>query len=113
VITSDILGKHGRIFNQKENWGRAHICEFHRRIYDELILSGNNELATKIIPLLEEAYLLGIRMQNKLVKYKLEQVDPITEPIEDTGKALERRKERKRLEELLAWGENEVSKSVG
>lgn len=113
MITSDILGKHGRIFNQKENWGKAHICEFHRRIYDELILSGNNELAEKIIPLLEEAYLLGIRMQNKLVEYKLKQIDPVTESIKDTGKALERRKERKRLEELLAWGKNEISADLG
>jgi hypothetical protein len=109
----NIFDRHGRIFNQKENWGRVNVCEINRRIYDELILSGNKELIDKLVPLLEQAYLLGISMQNRLVQYKLQFVDPIEESVEDTGKALERREERKRLEELLVWGQNEVSKSVG
>ncbi|KKN66215.1 hypothetical protein LCGC14_0473560 [marine sediment metagenome] len=48
------------------------ICEVHRQIYDELVLglSANDELLNKIVPLLEEAFGLGIKIVKKLLDTK-------------------------------------------
>lgn len=48
------------------------ICELHRQIYDNLILSFHDrprELK-KIIPILESAFRAGLKMTKKLVEYK-------------------------------------------
>jgi hypothetical protein len=48
-------------------WPLRTICEVHRELYDLLAL----EKYDQILPLLEEAYELGIKMTKKLVEYKL------------------------------------------
>lgn len=48
------------------------ICEVHRELYDFLIKEEkiDNETANKIIDFLEEAYLIGKKMNSKLRQYK-------------------------------------------
>ena len=47
------------------------ICEVHREIYDLLILNfKNQEITSSIIKLLEEAFILGLKMNSKLIEYK-------------------------------------------
>lgn len=48
-------------------WPQRTICEVHRQLYDCLVL-GRMDL---MLPLLEEAYILGIKMTKKLTEYKL------------------------------------------
>ena len=100
-----IWDKHGRIFGNKNNWGKVTICETNRRLHDLLILSGNKELIAQLDPLLEQAYKQGIAMQNQLVKYNLDQI-PIPETTDCTQTALNIRTKRQELEELLKRGES-------
>jgi hypothetical protein len=79
------------------------ICEVHREIYDHLVI----ELATtrpdvieKIVPLLEEAFLMGVKLNKKLVEYKLANQDK-TGDVNDTKKSIKLRRERIRLVKLL------------
>lgn len=54
-------------------WPERTICEVHREIYDLLVAglwTTNQQLLYKIIPLLEEAYIDGIKMTKKLVDNK-------------------------------------------
>ncbi len=49
------------------------ICEVHRNIYDIIvleILESNPKLAKNLSDLLEEAFVMGIKMAKKLKKYK-------------------------------------------
>jgi hypothetical protein len=52
-------------------WFEPTICEKHRQIYDYLVVHGDVELLEKITPLLEGAYIDGVKMTKKLVDYKL------------------------------------------
>jgi len=51
---------------------RRTICEVHRQLYDHCIvyLDDRPELRDKMAELIEEAYQMGIKMNNKLVEYK-------------------------------------------
>jgi len=54
-------------------WGNETICELHREIYDLLVLGLHNtnaELLNKIIPILERAYICGIKMNRKMIESK-------------------------------------------
>ena len=46
---------------------RRTICEVHRHIYDLLMIRYNDD---EIADLLDEAFVIGIKMNNKLVEYK-------------------------------------------
>ena len=78
------------------------ICEVHREIYDILVI----ELATtrpdvieKIVPLLEEAFIMGVKLNKALVEHKLSQ--DFTAEQTDIKTALARRRERLRLVMML------------
>lgn len=83
-------------------YNKVTICEKHREIYDVLI----TELATtrpdvieRIVPLLEEAYIMGIKLNKRLVEHKLS--EDYTAPANDMEKAKELREKRIRLVEML------------
>ena len=49
------------------------ICEVHRIIYDLLVINlykENRELLKDIIKPLEEAFIIGVRMNHRLIKHK-------------------------------------------
>lgn len=78
------------------------ICEVHREIYDVLVI----ELATtrpdvieKIVPLLEESFLMGVKMNKALAEHKLSQ--DYTEKPTCMEKSKVLRKERIRLIKML------------
>jgi len=57
----------------KHIWPTRSICEVHREIYDLLCIGFDTrdwELVERIVPLLEEAYLDGVKMTKKLVENK-------------------------------------------
>jgi len=56
---------------------RRTICELHRRIYDLCVigLQDNPEFLKKLISLLEEAWLYGLKMNRKLVENKLSSIE--------------------------------------
>ena len=54
-------------------YGKRTICEIHRDIYDLLVLElheTHTELLNKVISLLEEAFIAGMKMNAKLIEYK-------------------------------------------
>ncbi len=68
------------------------ICEVHREIYD-ILLDANID-SGKIIDLLEEAYDMGKKMNNKLVQYKKGYDEGWWQKNKNFGESLKRRKER-------------------
>jgi len=84
------------------SYHRRTICELHRRIYDLCVLElqDNPEFLKKIISLLEEAWLYGLKMNRKLVENKLGLIEKeIAKPNTnfDKKEASRLRKERVRL----------------
>jgi hypothetical protein len=78
------------------------ICEKHRMIYDLLVLKlakTRPDVIREIVPHLEQAFLMGVKLNKKLVEHKLS--EDFTAPDNDTQKAFELRQERIRLVELL------------
>ena len=78
------------------------ICEVHREMYDLLVI----ELATtrpdvirKIVPLLEQSFIMGVKMNKALAQHKLSQ--DYTEKPTDMEKSRAIRKERIRLIKML------------
>ena len=66
---SDIFDKDKGIYT----YGKRTICEVHRELYDQIILGLHNTnipLIKKLVPLLEEALIMGIKMNNKLIEHK-------------------------------------------
>jgi hypothetical protein len=66
-----------RIFDNSHKgrnvWSKETICELHREIYDLLVLGlhkSNPALLAKLIPILERAYVCGIKMNRKMVEAK-------------------------------------------
>lgn len=56
-------------------WSKETICELHREIYDVLVVGlhkTNPKLLRAIIPILERAYVCGIKMNRKMVEKKCE-----------------------------------------
>lgn len=89
--------KKGRLVVRKHT-----ICEVHRKIYDILVI----ELATtrpdvlkRIVPLLEEAFILGTRMNKKMAENKLNML--LTWPDHNYEDAIELRTERVRLIQMI------------
>ena len=78
------------------------ICEVHREIYDILVLElaeSNNELFEKIANLLEEAFVMGIKLVERLIAYKIDDLwDKEVENKEEIGKL---RQERVRLLKVI------------
>jgi hypothetical protein len=55
-------------------WKDETICELHRQIYDLIFVNlcvTNPKLLDRITPVLEKAYLCGVKMTKKLVEHKL------------------------------------------
>ena len=94
-----------KIFETRKGQGSYHrrtICELHRRIYDLCVLElqDNPEFLKKLISLLEEAWLYGLKMNRKLVENKLGLIEKeIAKPNTnfDKKEASRLRKERVRL----------------
>lgn len=59
----------------KNVWGSETICELHREIYDLLVIGlykTNPKLLKLIVPILERAYICGIKMNRKMIDNKCE-----------------------------------------
>lgn len=59
---------------RKRPMDRNTICEKHRQIYDLLVVrcaEHSPELLEEVVPLLEQAYVMGMKMTRKLFEYKL------------------------------------------
>ena len=71
-MKSDIFDSYkGKIYYHKRT-----ICEVHRQIYDVIVLElGENKVACKLVKLLEEAFVLGVKMNDKLIEYHGRQED--------------------------------------
>jgi len=57
----------------KNVWEKQTICELHREIYDLLVLGlykDNLPLLKKVVPILERAYVMGIKMNRKMIESK-------------------------------------------
>jgi len=67
---------YSKIFNTRKGkrvWENETICELHRQIYDNLFVNlcvANPSLLDKITPILERAYICGIKMTQKLLDNK-------------------------------------------
>jgi len=48
------------------------ICEMHRQMYDIVMLAGEFENKERLVELLEKAFLMGIKLVDKLAEYKLQ-----------------------------------------
>ena len=66
-----------KIFDEAEKgarlWGKETICELHRQIYDLLVVNlynKNPKLLKQLIPILEKAYVCGIKMNRKMLEHK-------------------------------------------
>jgi hypothetical protein len=69
-VFDDIKGQH--VENKRT------ICEVHRQLYDLLVLGlkgKDDELLAKVVPLLQEAYIDGIKIVKKLVENKMSELD--------------------------------------
>ena len=78
------------------------ICEQHRRIYDLLIIelaATRPDVIEKMVPLLEQAFLMGVKLNKKLVEHKLS--EDFTASTHDMERVYELRQERVRLVEML------------
>jgi len=87
----------------KHTYALRTICEVHRELWDHLVLEladSRPDVIHKIVPLIEEAYIMGVKLNKALVEHKLSQ-DFTADP-NDVEKCKALREERIRLVELLA-----------
>lgn len=71
------------------------ICEVHRELYEKIIGSNlNKEEKNKMVNLLEEAYEMGKKMNNKLRQYKFNYDDAWWEKNKTYGEKLKEMKKR-------------------
>jgi hypothetical protein len=86
------------------------LCELHREIYDICVLNlykNDPELMMEIVKMLEDAFIMGVKMNDKLIKYKLGSSSKwekkhFNNHDKTTKKEVyKRRRERRRLEKLL------------
>jgi len=85
------------------------ICELHRELYD-LCVTGlyktDPELMKKMIKVLEDAFIMGVKMNRKLCKYKLgtsskwDKKEYRNEDV-DRDEVVNRRKKRQKLVKIL------------
>jgi hypothetical protein len=102
-----------KIFDSQKGNKKIHknrtICELHRELYDLCVLGlheDNPELMHQIIGVLEDAFIMGVKMNKKLCKYKLGSSSKWNEKEYrndkvDRQKVTKRRKERVKLEKML------------
>jgi len=79
------------------------ICEVHRDIYDILVIelaTTRPEVIAKIVPLLEEAFIMGVKLNKALVEHKLASQDDTAGPT-DMANVKTIRSQRLRLIKLL------------
>ena len=93
MISEIFQSEKGKVLGTKRT-----ICEIHREIFDQVIIQFNDrpKALKKVVKLLEEAFVVGIKINAKLTEYKLKQ--PFGE---NNPKIKESREERKRLVEML------------
>lgn len=73
------------------------ICEVHREMYDKIIDSKiDDKFANEIIDLLEDAYIMGKKMDAKLRQYKNNYDDDWWEKNRNFKKSWNRRKDNKK-----------------
>ena len=85
------------------------ICELHRELYDLCIIGLHKkdpELMAQMIKVLEDAFIMGVKMNKKLVEYKLgtsSKWDESEYRNKDINKdnIIKRRKKRQRLVKML------------
>jgi len=78
------------------------VCEVHREMYDLLVIElaeTRPDVIEKIVPLLEQAFIMGVKMNKALAEHKLSQ--DYTEKPTDMEKSRAMRKERIRLIKML------------
>ena len=88
---------------------RLTICEIHRRIYDQVVIAlDGHELLEQITKDLETAFTMGVKMNDRLVKYRIETIDRIEKlkgiypQAPDVTERAKLRAERIRLTELVS-----------
>ena len=110
---SELFGSHK---GSKMHSNRT-ICELHRELYDLCVVGlceKDPELMMKMIKVLEDSFIMGVKMNKKLCKYKLgssskwEEKEYRNKDV-DKEEVAGRRKERKRLETMLT-DNNEILK---
>jgi hypothetical protein len=85
------------------------ICELHRELYDLCVVGLHDkdpELMKQMIKVLEDAFIMGVKMNRKLCKYKLgtsSKWDKKEYRNEDVSRdeIIKRRKKRKKLAKIL------------
>ena len=83
----------------KKTNNRRMICEIHREIYDLCVinlLDEKPELFEEIVDLLEEAYITGVKMTNRLAEHNLKDKELFFKQ-SPSKKQLKNRKERNRI----------------
>lgn len=90
------------------NSGRRTLCEVLRTLYDEAVVGLANtdpELMRRMVPLIEEAYGMGIKLVKRLVELKIDDLEfPFeygTMPADVLAKVQSLRAERVKLMERL------------
>ena len=81
---------------------KRNICEVHRELYDHLVIElavDRPDVIDKLVPLIEEMFIMGIKMNKALVEKKLSQ--DFTAPFQDQNEIAVRRQERVDLLEML------------
>ena len=77
---------------------RLTICEIHRRIYDQVVIAlqelGDQQTLDLITKDLETAFLMGVKMNQKLVEHKIDDLDKVYPLIKDPNKAAQARYDR-------------------
>lgn len=98
----------------EQNCRRITICEIHRRIYDQIIIALHDhpDILKPIIKDLETAFLMGVRMNMKLLERRIESIDQFYPMAEDADRRAVIRSERIRLQANLKrqkeWYDNFV-----
>jgi hypothetical protein len=75
---SVVFDNHKGLIIGQARAGEETICELHREIYDLLVLclaEKHCDTLLKIIPILERAYICGIKMNKKMVDNKCKMTD--------------------------------------
>jgi hypothetical protein len=94
------------------------ICELHRELYDLCVMGLHDkdpELMKQMIKVLEDAFIMGVKMNKKLCKYKLgtsSKWDKKEYRNEDVSRdeIIERRKKRKKLVQILEHNDEILKK---
>ncbi len=84
-------------------WPQRTICEVHREIYDLCVTELTEAQQAMLVPKLEEAYLLGIKLVRTLIDRKLSLPDWAANHMEEASRL---RAARIEMEEVLATGDS-------